>query len=141
MVLMPPTGTRCGHSCFNGARGRIQVLVSNRFLAADYTFDCIGIRQTAEQNRASLPAAVALARRRAAQRTQSGIFANDTVELNPGDLLVNEKNFVGSIGGSCAPDHDFPRFLDWHSSGDLDLHAMVTARYPTLIKSIKLLQR
>ncbi|GIS21125.1 MAG: hypothetical protein CM15mP120_30410 [Pseudomonadota bacterium] len=94
---------------------------------ADYTFDCIGIRQTMEQ---IVPAC------------RSGYFGakeggtavlvgvpTTPVELNPGDLLVNEKNFVGSIGGSCAPDHDFPRFLDWHSSGDLDLHAMVTARY------------
>ena len=52
-----------------------------------------------------------------------------SVELNAIDMLVNEKHFIGSIGGSCAPDKDFPTFLDWHSSGDLDLESMVTARY------------
>ena len=26
-------------------------------------------------------------------------------------------------------DKDFPTFLDWHSSGELDLESMVTARY------------
>ena len=51
------------------------------------------------------------------------------MELNAADVLVNEKRFVGSIGGSCAPDHDFPKFLEWQSNGDLDLDAMVTARY------------
>ena len=40
------------------------------------------------------------------------------VELNAADVLVNEKRFIGSIGGSCAPDHDFPKFLEWQSNGD-----------------------
>ena len=51
------------------------------------------------------------------------------VELNAIDVLINEKQFVGSIGGSCAPDRDFPRFLEWEENGDLNLDAMVTARY------------
>ena len=94
---------------------------------ADYAFDCIGIRQTMEQ---IIPAC------------RSGYFGARTggtavlvgvpttpVELNAVDVLINEKSFVGSIGGSCAPDHDFPKFLEWQSNGDLDLDAMVTARY------------
>ena len=52
-----------------------------------------------------------------------------SVELDALDVLVNEKHFIGSIGGSCAPDRDFPRFLEWHDDGHLDLDAMVTARY------------
>ena len=51
------------------------------------------------------------------------------VELSAIDVLINEKRFVGSIGGSCAPDRDFPRFLQWQNTGDLNLHGMVTARY------------
>ena len=51
------------------------------------------------------------------------------VELNAVDVLINEKRFVGSIGGSCAPDRDFPRFLEWQNNGDLNLQGMVTARY------------
>jgi Zn-dependent alcohol dehydrogenase len=50
-------------------------------------------------------------------------------EINAGDLLVNEKQFIGSIGGSCAPDRDFPRFLEWEDSGDLALDQMVTERF------------
>ena len=52
-----------------------------------------------------------------------------TVELNAIEILVQEKQFRGSIGGSCAPDHDFPMFLDWHANGDLDLESMVTERF------------
>ena len=51
------------------------------------------------------------------------------VELDPIDLLMNEKRFIGSIGGSCSPDHDFPRYIKWYEEGTLDLNAMVTARY------------
>ena len=51
------------------------------------------------------------------------------VELNALDVLIQEKHFIGSLGGSCAPDRDFPIFLDWHRKGALDLDALVTARY------------
>ncbi len=94
---------------------------------ADFTFDCIGLKVTMEQ---IVPAC------------RSGHFGvchggtavlvgvpGTNVELNALDVLINEKKFVGSIGGSCAPDRDFPTFLDWHANGELDLDAMVTARY------------
>ena len=94
---------------------------------ADFAFDCIGIRQTMEQ---IVPACRA---------GHFGVCTGGTavlvgvpttpVELNAIDVLINEKQFIGSIGGSCAPDRDFPRFLEWHENGDLNLDAMVTARY------------
>ena len=42
---------------------------------------------------------------------------------------MNEKKYIGSIGGSCRPDRDFPMFLRWYKEGDLDLDALVTKRY------------
>ncbi len=94
---------------------------------ADFAFDCIGIRTTMEQ---IVPAC------------RSGHFGagpggmavlvgvpTTAVELNAIDVLINEKQFMGSIGGSCAPDRDFPRFLEWYDNGDLDLDKLVTARY------------
>ncbi|MCZ6657587.1 MAG: zinc-binding dehydrogenase [Gammaproteobacteria bacterium] len=93
----------------------------------DFAFDCIGVKQTMEQ---IVPAC------------RSGHFGvcdggtavlvgipGTPVELSAIDVVVNEKHFIGSIGGSCAPDRDFPRFIEWEDSGDLDLDAMVTARY------------
>lgn len=94
---------------------------------ADFVFDCIGIRTTMEQ---ILPA------------TRTGFFGAEaggtavlvgvpTTELSidPVDLLMNEKRFVGSIGGSCCPDRDFPTFIDWFEKGALDLDSMVTERF------------
>ena len=94
---------------------------------ADYAFDCIGLKQTMEQ---IVPA------------VRSGFFGAEpggtavlvgvpqtSVELNASDILVNEKRFIGSIGGSCSPDRDFPKYLKWYDEGRLDLDQMVTARY------------
>lgn len=94
---------------------------------ADYAFDCIGVRKTMEQ---ILPA------------TRSGVLGASTggtavlvgvpqtpVELQAIDLLINEKKYIGSIGGSCRPDRDFPMFLRWYKEGDLDLNALVTQRF------------
>jgi len=94
---------------------------------ADFVFDCIGRKSTMEQ---IVPAA------------RSGFFGAEpggtavlvgvpqtTVELNAIDMLINEKKFIGSIGGSCAPDRDFPKYLDWYNKGLLNLDVMVTERY------------
>ena len=51
------------------------------------------------------------------------------VELDARDLLINEKKYLGSIGGSCRPDRDFAMFLRWYAEGDLDLDALVTRRF------------
>lgn len=94
---------------------------------ADYAFDCIGIKQTMEQ---ILPAC-----RSGHFGAQDGGKAvlvgvpTTSAEINAVDLLVNEKHFIGSIGGSCAPDRDFPRFLEWEENGDLALDKMVTERF------------
>lgn len=95
---------------------------------ADFAFDCIGVRKTMEQ---ILPA------------VRNGVLGGATggtavlvgvpttpVELDARDLLINEKKYIGSIGGSCRPDRDFPMFLRWYAEGDLDLDALVTTRYP-----------
>lgn len=94
---------------------------------ADFTFDCIGIKTTMEQ--------IVPACRSAHFGANDGGTAvlvgvpTTTVELNAIDMLVNEKHFIGSIGGSCSPDRDFPTFLDWEAKGELKLGELVTARY------------
>ena len=94
---------------------------------ADFTFDCIGIRTTMEQ----IVPACRSGQFGAEQGGTAVLVGVPTtpVELNAVDMLINEKHFVGSIGGSCCPDRDFPTFLDWHQDGSLDLDAMITARY------------
>lgn len=94
---------------------------------ADFVFDCIGLKKTMEQ--------IVPAVRNGFFGAESGGTAvlvgvpQTTVELNAIDILVNEKKFIGSIGGSCSPDRDFPRYLQWYDDGKLDLNVLVTARY------------
>jgi Zn-dependent alcohol dehydrogenase len=94
---------------------------------ADFAFDCIGIKTTMEQ---IVPACRSghFGARDGGTAVLVGV-PGTTVELNAIDVLLNEKHFIGSIGGSCAPDRDFPRFLEWHDNGELDLDALVTQRF------------
>ena len=94
----------------------------------DFAFDCIGLKVTMEQ-------IVPACRGGHFGACQGGTAVlvgvpHTTVELNAGQMLAQEKQFRGSIGGSCSPDRDFPMFLDWHANGDLDLESLVTERYP-----------
>ncbi len=94
----------------------------------DYAFDCIGIKTTMEQ---ILPAARGGSFGVGPGGTAVLVGVPSTgLELDPRDLLMNEKRYIGSIGGSCRPDRDFPMFLQWHRNGLLDLEALVTERYP-----------
>ena len=43
--------------------------------------------------------------------------------------MMFEKHLLGSFGGSCVPERDLPKYLDWYRAGDLDLESLVTARY------------
>jgi Zn-dependent alcohol dehydrogenase len=46
------------------------------------------------------------------------------------DLMVMEKELVGSIFGSSRPEADVPELLGLYRDGLLDLDAMVTSTYP-----------
>ena len=96
-------------------------------MGVDFAFDCIGVRKTMEQ---ILPAVRSGVLGRATGGTAVLVGVPTTpVELDARDLLINEKKYIGSIGGSCRPDRDFPVFLRWYAEGQLDLDALVTTRY------------
>lgn len=44
------------------------------------------------------------------------------------EMLVNERQVRGTIGGTSIPGEDIPRYLQWFKDGDLDLDALVTSR-------------
>jgi Zn-dependent alcohol dehydrogenase len=110
-------------TCIEGQFAFQQVPLSG----ADHAFDCIGVPRTMEQIVA------------ACRKGQFGVRAGGkavlvgipgtTLELNTIDIVLAEKSFCGSIGGSCVPDRDLPKFVEWHRRGDLDLNALVTRRY------------
>ena len=98
-----------------------------RVSGADYCFDCIGLGQTMKQ-------AIAACRKGQFGARQGGAavlvgLPTDTLELNVMQLLASEKTVLGSFCGSCTPDRDIPRFLEWHNAGHLNLDELVTRRY------------
>jgi Zn-dependent alcohol dehydrogenase len=99
----------------------------NHVSGADFAFDCIGIKKTMEQIVPSCRSGH-FGAKDGGTAVLVGI-PQTSVELNAKDIVLNEKHFVGSIGGSCTPDRDFPTFLEWYQNGDLDLDAMITERY------------
>ena len=94
---------------------------------ADYAFDCIGAKATMKQILAATRVG-ALGAERGGTAVLVGL-PTASIDFDAIDLLFNEKRFIGSAGGSCSPEREFPKYLDWHDSGKLDLNALVTARY------------
>jgi len=93
----------------------------------DYAFDCVGLAETAKQ-------ALSAARAGTFGAAPGGVAVLVAAtalqaELNTVEMLLSEKRLVGTLGGSCHPERDFPTFLDWHRRGALDLDALVTERY------------
>lgn len=102
-------------------------MTGNPVAGVDFAFDCIGVRKTMEQILPAVRSGV-LGKKSGGTAVLVGV-PQTPVELNASDLLINEKRYIGSIGGSCRPDRDFPMFMRWYKEGDLDLDAMVTTRY------------
>jgi Zn-dependent alcohol dehydrogenase len=93
----------------------------------DYAFDCIGHAATMRQ---------------ISEMTRSGEFGQSKggtavlvgvpqtpIELDSRYMFMGERSYICSLGGSCEPGEDLPRFIDWHRQGILDLDALVTQRY------------
>jgi Zn-dependent alcohol dehydrogenase len=93
----------------------------------DFAFDCIGHQVTMGQiHQATRPGEFG--------QSQGGTAVlvgvpQQNLELDTRHMFMGERAFISSLGGSCEPGVDFPRFLQWHADGDLDLGALVTQRY------------
>ena len=96
----------------------------------DFAFDCIGREVTMGQIlRAVRPGVLGAESGGTAVLVgvpQTGVQFD---QLDMMGMLINEKRYIASIGGSCRPDRDFPMFLAWAEDGNLDLDAMVTERF------------
>ena len=96
----------------------------------DFAFDCIGREVTMGQIlRAVRPGVLGAESGGTAVLVgvpQTGLQFD---QLDMMGMLINEKRYIASIGGSCRPDRDFPMFLAWAEDGNLDLDAMVTERF------------
>ena len=93
----------------------------------DFAFDCIGAPVTMKQISQAVRAGE-FGQSRGGVAVLVGV-PQTPLELDSRFLFIGERSYRASIGGSCVPGEDLPRFLQWHAEGDLDLDAMVTARY------------
>ncbi|MFN8187183.1 MAG: zinc-binding dehydrogenase [Gaiellales bacterium] len=93
----------------------------------DFAFDCIGHSATTRQ-------ALLMARPGDWTITTGGTavlvgWPVADAAIDALDVVVGEKQLLGSAGGSCRPERDFPVFYDWHRTGVLDLDALITERW------------
>jgi Zn-dependent alcohol dehydrogenase len=94
---------------------------------ADYAFDAIGVPKTMYQ--------VLQAARLGGGGLRSGgaavlVGVPEGDALIPmRDMLMGERRYMASMGGSGRPEQDFPRYLSWYLEGRLKLNEMVTRRY------------
>lgn len=95
---------------------------------ADYVFDCVA-------NQATLDIALSAVRRGVLGRSRGGQLVVVGVPA-PGvgvaarELLIGQKTATASLGVPSDIGAEIPRLADWCQSGDIDLQALVTDRYP-----------
>lgn len=93
----------------------------------DFAFDCIGQPVTMGQISEAVRAGE-FGQSRGGTAVLVGV-PQTPIELDSRFMFMGERAYILSLGGSCVPAEDFPRFLDWHADGSLDLDALVTQRY------------
>lgn len=102
-------------------------IMRNPIAGVDHAFDCIGAATTMRQISEAVRAGE-FGVTRGGTAVLVGV-PQTPLELDSRHLFIGERSYRASLGGSCSPGEDLPRFLDWHARGDLDLDALVTARY------------
>lgn len=102
-----------------GLTQRLRKITGGRGL--DYAFEAIGLAGTTETAIRSLGkggTAVLVG------QSAGGV----SVAIDPLTISDEEQSIMGSNYGSCRPLIDFPRILDLHADGSIDLEPMVTRR-------------
>jgi S-(hydroxymethyl)glutathione dehydrogenase/alcohol dehydrogenase len=96
-------------------------------VGVDYSFDCTGRPDNVAKSVAAVRPGVP-GKRTGGMSVMVG--AVRTPFSLPGMALIDgEKTLIGSMGGGCSPDRDFPIFIEWYLTRQLDLAALVTNRY------------
>ena len=93
----------------------------------DFSFDCTGRPDNVPKSVASVRPGVD-GQRSGGTAVMVGAVRTP-FSLSGMELIDGQKTLVGSRGGGCLPDRDFPVYLDWYQAGRLDLAALVTNRY------------
>jgi S-(hydroxymethyl)glutathione dehydrogenase/alcohol dehydrogenase len=89
----------------------------------DYGFEAVGLNATARQ-------AVDMTRRGGTTVLVGVITAREELALSGYDIVMNEKQILGSTMGSTSFRVAMPRFVDLYLKGELLLDEMISARRP-----------
>jgi S-(hydroxymethyl)glutathione dehydrogenase / alcohol dehydrogenase len=115
-------------ACDPVAAVRALMAADERSQGVDFAFDCTGrpdcVRQCISAVRRGVPGA---------QAGGTAVLVGAPrvpFELDGMEMLSGEKRLIGTYGGGCVPERDFPVFVAWHRSGQADLASLVTDRYP-----------
>ena len=95
---------------------------------ADFAFDAIGVPVTQRQILESVrPGVTGL--REGGTAVLIGVPGTESATLDLRSMVLGAKSYRASLGGTTRPERDFPKYLEWHRTGKLDLNALVTKRY------------
>ena len=94
---------------------------------ADYAFDAIGVRETAEQILGATRGGGMGADNHGGLSVLIGIPPAE-ITINPQLIMYDQRRYRGSLGATY-PDTDFPMFLRWHQEGKFPLDQLITRRY------------
>jgi S-(hydroxymethyl)glutathione dehydrogenase/alcohol dehydrogenase len=97
---------------------QIQSLVPG---GVDYSFECIGTKQTAAQS-------VAMIRKGGTAVWVGIVPIGQTVEVPGLDVVISAKKIIGSMMGDNRFRIDMPRYCDFYLDGRLRLDEMISAR-------------
>ena len=87
----------------------------------DYSFECIGTKQTAAQS-------VAMIRKGGTAVWVGIVPIGQTVEVPGLDVVISAKKIIGSMMGDNRFRVDMPKYVEFYLSGQLKLDEMISAR-------------
>lgn len=96
----------------------------------DFAFDAIGLEVTTQQIIEAVRPGQ-LGSHRGGTAVLVGV-PQKPAAINAMAMLIGERTFIGSLGGSSHPKIDFPQYVEWYKQGALPLDKMVTKIYGSL---------
>ena len=92
----------------------------------DYVFDMVGTAEIREQT--ILASKDGVVGYKEGGTTVIVGFPDGVSEFNPRSILMGQRTYIGSRGGACIPQRDFPDYYSDYKKGDLLLDEIVTRR-------------
>tara|TARA_B110000116_G_scaffold50382_1_gene42032 strand:- start:3771 stop:4850 length:1080 start_codon:yes stop_codon:yes gene_type:complete len=97
----------------------------------DFAFDAIGYEVTMRQILNAVRPGVLGGGDRGGTAVLIGVPQTDAT-IDAKALLMGERNYIGSLGGTSHPMVDFKQYIEWYKQGALPLEKMISVKYDGL---------